>query len=398
VFAVAGDYLIVATREALLSAALERISGNTVDASVGQEPWYQEAIQALPADAAGPPELRLVMGLPAVIATPHFRSYWIHRNTSEFRGYSAFLAQLSRRSGVLEENRILVRTEVSQVAEPQPATAELQRYVPETTGLWRIWDAASADFAIDLIRQTIFAAGQDVPAAGQLAPAARFERPVGSVADLQTRIDEAPRHNNAGTLDLEPLRRLAAGAGIEAVLHLESSGPLDGQTFVRHEAAIALRASSEWNAAAIRSALTSAVAPYQSVSDIGLQWREVTSGGIRFWQVDGLLPLTVHAAGSMLWIGESPALIAAALSHGATAAANFQPASFIARYNHRAELPPYLRLMRMLDLSDTNNYSSFFSENAGSLASALDIVESVSVTVSNGGSARREVVRYQFEQ
>jgi hypothetical protein len=52
----------------------------------------------------------------------------------------------------------------------------------------------------------------------------------------------------------------------------------------------------------------------------------------------------------------------------------------------------------MLDLSDANNYSSFFSENAGSLASALDIVESVSVTVSNGGSARREVVRYQFEQ
>jgi len=52
--------------------------------------------------------------------------------------------------------------------------------------------------------------------------------------------------------------------------------------------------------------------------------------------------------------------------------------------------------MRMLDLSDQARYSSFFSENVGSLASALDVIQSVSVRTNDSGLIQRQAVRYEL--
>jgi len=43
---------------------------------------------------------------------------------------------------------------------------------------------------------------------------------------------------------LEPLKALVESAGLEAILHLEYSLPQGDTTFVRSDAAVALRASS----------------------------------------------------------------------------------------------------------------------------------------------------------
>jgi hypothetical protein len=220
--------------------------------------------------------------------------------------------------------------------------------------------------------------------------------PVGSIFDLQTRIDEPPKSSLAGTLDLQPLKALLDSAGVEAAVHLESSMPSDAATFVRSDAAIGLRAASPWNADAVRSALVSAVASYQSVGNIGLEWRNVAPDGATISQLNGLLPLAVYASGPILWIARSPALISAALAHSASVPAPPQPRAYFARYNHRAELSPYLKLMRMLDLSEQTNYSTLFSENIGSLGSALDVIESVSVAVEESPLVQRQSVVYRL--
>jgi len=394
-FAVAGDYLVLSTREDLLSSALDLVGGTT-GRSLSQEAWYRDSLQALPADLAGPAALRLVMDFANVIKTPYFRSYWIQRNTDELRNYSAVLSQVTRKADALEENRLLIRSQEAPVTAHESASVALQQYIPDGIGLFRLWDTASVDLAMDLIRRKFFGAGSRVPAARRNAPgvyAVGFAAPIG---DLQTRIDEAPKPLLAGTLDLEPLKTLIESAGLEAVLHLESSVVMDGEVFVGSDAALAFRAASPWNAAAIRSALTAAVASYQSVGNAGLQWRNSTASGYTLSQWDGLMPMTTYIDGQTLWIARTPSLLGAALSHSASAAPRLEPSSYLARYVHRAELQPYLKFMRMLDLSDQSNYSNFFSENIGSLASVLDVIASISVRIDDTPLVQRQTVRYEL--
>ncbi len=141
-------------------------------------------------------------------------------------------------------NRVPIRSEQTPILAHESATAELQRHIPDGVGLFLLWDTSSVDFAMDLIRQKFFAAGPAASIARRNAPALSFDGPVGSEADLQTRIDEAPKPSLAGALTLEPLKALVESAGLEAILHLEYSLPQGDTTFVRSDAAVALRASS----------------------------------------------------------------------------------------------------------------------------------------------------------
>jgi hypothetical protein len=386
---------VVSTREDLLTQALELLRGNTTARSVNGESWYQDAVRSMGNAANNRVALRLVMDVPGVIRTPYFRSYWIQRNTADLRGYSALLSQLTRRANAFEEDRVLIRSAEVPVAAHDSATVELQKFIPDNVGLSRIWDTSSADFAMNLISEKFFADGSVRFVERQNAPVVNLDASAGSEGDFQTRIDEAPKPSLAGTLTLAPLKTIMESAGIQAVLHLESSLPLNDSTFVGTDAALALRASRPWNPAEVQSALTSAAASYQTVNAIGLQWRNVTSGGRTFVQWDGLVPLTIYVDGLTLWIGRTPGLLSSALGHSTTATP--QPAAYLARYNHRAELAPYLKMMRMLDLSDQANYSAFFSDNIGSLASTLDVIQSVAIRTEDAPLVQRQVITYDLK-
>jgi hypothetical protein len=378
----------------LLIEALALIQSNSGTGSLAEESWYQDAVRAMGSEALDRVALRLVMDLPSVIKTPYFRSYWIQRNTADLRGYSAFMSQLTRRPAAMEENRVLVHAaEVSNPAH-DTATVELQRFIPDNAGLVRLWDTASTNFAMDLIRQKFFAAGERQSGPRRYAPVLNLDASAGSEGDFQTRIDEAPKPSLGGSLILEPLGAVVEAADIQAVMQLESSLPPGDSTFIQSDVALALRAAKPWSLSQVQSALTAAGASYQTVSAIGLQWRSITSGARTFWQWDGLIPLTICVDGQTLWIGRTAGLLTAALSWPASAAA--QPAAYLARYNHRAELGPYLSIMRMLDLSEQQNYSAFFSDNIGSLASTLDVIQSLSVKVNDTGLVQRQAIRYEF--
>jgi len=396
-FAFVGEYVVASTREDLLTSALELIQGASNRTSIVQERWYGNAIGALSSGNSGAAELRLVVDLTTAIKTPYFRSYWVQKNTDDLRSYYAFVSQIARKSEAIEETRVLLRSDEAPIVSHEAATRDLLRYVPESAGLSRVWDAGSSTFALDLVRQKLFA-GRATPGNRRYAPQLSVDESVGSIFDLQTRIDEPPKPSLAGALDLEPLKRLLDSAGIEAVLHLESSLPVDASTFVGSDAAIALRAPSPWNGDAVRSALTSAVASYQSVGDIGLQWRNVPVAGATVSQLDGLLPLVVYVDGQTLWVARSSSLVSAALTRAASNATPSRAGAYFARFNHRAELPAYLRLMRMLDLSEQTNYAGLFSDNIGSLGSSLNAIESVSVAVEESPLAQRQFVVYRLAQ
>jgi hypothetical protein len=394
-FAIAGEYVVMSTRENLMSSALELIRGDA-GSSVGEATWYRDAVQALPADAARPAVFRLVMDLPAVITTPYFRSYWIQKNTGDLRPYYAFLGQVTRNAGALEENRMLLRMDAVDAAGHEAAAAELERHIPDDAGFFRLWNSASPEFVMSLIQEKFFAAGAARSSSVRYAPPAVLNEAVGSESDLQTRIDAAPKPSLAGALNLAPLQVLVDSAQVEALLHLETSmqTAANNSTYPRSDAVIAVRAASAWNAASVQSALTSAVASYQTVANIGLQWRRLDSAPYALLQWNGLFPLTIYLDGQTLWIARTPSLLSAALQHAAAAAAPAERASYLAGYRHQAELPAYLKIMRMLDLSDPSNFSGFFSENVGSLASTLDVIDSASITRTDTGPIRRETVRY----
>ena len=155
-------------------------------------------------------------------------------------------------------------------------------------------------------------------------------------------------------------------------------------------AVIALRGSSVWNAAQVRSALTEAVSSYETVGGVGLQWHDLTSGSRTLSQWDGLIPLTVYVDGPTLWLARTPSLLNSALNHSSAAVA--ETGAYFARYNHQAELPSYLKVMRMLDLSEQQGNVNFFSENVGSLASSLDVIRSVSIRTTEGAQSQRQVI------
>ena len=98
-FAAAKDYVVLATREDVLAGALALIAGQA-GSSVAGEQWFDKSVR----EAKAPGELRMVMDLDKLTRSPHFRSYWIQRNITDLRQYSAAIVDAGRSSGELHES------------------------------------------------------------------------------------------------------------------------------------------------------------------------------------------------------------------------------------------------------------------------------------------------------
>lgn len=105
-FAIAGDLLLAATREEALTGALGLLSGAAGN-TVRREPWFDEAMR----EAGAPGEVRMVMNMEKLTRNPSFRSYWIQRNVSNLRQYSAAIDDLRRTPSEIREDRVLLRAE-----------------------------------------------------------------------------------------------------------------------------------------------------------------------------------------------------------------------------------------------------------------------------------------------
>ncbi len=420
-FAATSDYLLLATREDLISGALALLGGQS-GASVRQEGWYDAATKA-----AGPAgELRLVLNLDALVRAPHFRSYWIQRNLSDIRQYSAAASDIRRSAGEIREDRVLLRREgPTQPPDFGAAIAEVVRLAPDQAGFYRAWSRPDAAAILDLLERKVLAPHLSAAPASKFAPVvATGERITGSEADLETRIDEPPLENTGGRFVPAALAKLIADARPDAMLQVEGTRAAPGNVFVRTESVIALHAPGDWSADAARAAVLDAIRSLYTTSQLGLGWTQRQAGRHTVQEIDGLVRLAMFVQGRVLVVSDSAELLASVLDR-LSRPVGTERAQYIAALRHARESANFAKLMRLIEHREAHppvmamrppaegeaepqlveaqapeapREPEFFSGNLASLSRALSRVESAGISVRDNGPSVSQTVIYRLSR
>lgn len=370
-FAVAQDYLFLATREDVLAGALSLLASQNVPA-MAAEPWYTQSIQA----AKAPGELRLVLNMPNLMLSPYMRSYWIQRNASELKLYSSAISDASRAGGQITEQRVLLRVNQETPSWNENAVAQLIRLVPTDAGVYRAWASPSVDQTLDLIREKILGPAPSDPNAEQRAPAAAsMDSTTGTESDLETRIDQAPLQGESREIPQET-RALFSSARLEAAMSLGRSRVLPEGVLVAIDNGVVLLRSANWDPALARTALTAA--------------------GV---QLDGPSPAGLIVNGPLLIVANRPEF-AQSIAANLSKPAGGTPARYAAIYRHKRELPNFARLTQLLDtpLRAGGDTPMFFSQNLTSLGqSILGRLDTAAVSVHDSGAAVSQNLVYTLQ-
>jgi hypothetical protein len=394
-FAYTGGMLLLATKGDLLAGALELIA-QTQRPSIASESWFSDAVKAA---QPGANELRMVYNLERLTTTPHFRSYWIQRNTGDLHEFSSGLADLERTRGEFQERRVLLRATAGAAIADESAAGRTLALVPDDAGFYRAWMKPGAEWAESAIAEKIFANTAAAGVAAISAPVVSNSAEAGSQEDLETRIDEAPLADDRDATTFQGLRALLAKSAIDAMLEVSSTRTDVAQVFTGTQSAIVLLAASAWDANAVRQALGSAAASIWSNRSAGAEWRAGTNGT---QELDGLGRIAIAIEGRWLVIGTSPELTAAIFARRNRAAAD--GAVYAAGWRHAHELPNFERMFRLIDFPQIppaagpgqERQPMFFSENLASLGHALERIQSANVTVHDAGTMLRENVVYRI--
>jgi hypothetical protein len=406
-FGIAGDYLILATREDLIAGAIQLVSGQQ-GRTVASEGWFDQAARA----AGSPGDLRLALNMPVLVKTPHFRTYWIQQNITELKQYSAAISDLRRSSAEYREERVLLRAQTpaaddATVKQSESAVAEVLRLAPDDAGVYLASANPTSAQALALVQQKILA-----PQSGAAPPSKEAPPQVGlgsgetgNAADLETRIDEPPvAAAAAGKLGTEPLRKLLDAAGLRAALQLESTRKLPDGVFVGSQSAIVLLATSDWDAAAVRDALSGAVESLWTTSRLGVAWSARGQGADASYQMDGLMHVSLATRGKLLILADSPEALAGVLARVSQPPAA-EGAAYAAGFRHAREAENFARMTRLIDQPQMPQASGdqsgehepmFFSENMASLSRTLGTLQSEQITVHDRGATVTQTVVYHF--
>jgi hypothetical protein len=407
-FATAGDCLLLATREDLMATALGLLSTKS-QPTLQDENWYKSAVSA-----AGPAgDLRLVLNLPLLVKSPHFRSYWIQRNITALKQYSAEVADIHRSATEIREERVLLKanppgdTEQRATASTAPI-AELLGMLPAQEGIYLAWRAPSADTVLDLVQQKVLMPHAGPGVASQIAPGvALTQGQTGSESDLETRIDVPPLQGTTGAPGAEALKKLLNAVPLEAVLEFHSLQNTRPSAFIEPHSAVLIRSSANWDSEATRNALRAAIMDLWTTSQIGVTWVARHEGNADYYQLDGLAPLALAIKGPILLLANSGETLNSLLvnSPGTEVGPNVV---YAAGFRHSAERHNIVETMRLIETPLPQQYRglageegrtpSFFSENLASLSQSLESIESESLVVEDRGPQLHQTVTYRLKK
>ena len=406
-FATSGDYLLLATREDLMAGALVLLSGKS-QPTLQDENWYKSAVSI-----AGPVgDLRMVLNVPLLVKSPHFRTYWIQRNITALKSYSAEVADIRRSRTEIREDRVLLKAnspgDTQPLATASPAIAELLGMVPAQEGIYRAWSAPSADTVLDLLAQKILAPHSGPGAPSQTSPSvALTQGQTGSESDLETRIDVPPLQGTTGAPGTEALKKLLNAVPLEAALEFHRLQNIGQSAFIEPHSAVLIRGSANWDSEAARIALRAAIEDLWTTSQIGVNWVENREGNADYYQLDGLVPLAVATKGPLLIVANSAETLKPLLMHSQITEAG-QNVVYAAGFRHSAERENIVQMMRLIETPLAQQYGGmqgqpgreplFFSENLGSLSQSLESIESESLIVEDRGSQLRQTVTYRLKK
>ena len=406
-FATSGDYLLLATREDLMAGALVLLSGKS-QPTLQDENWYKSAVSI-----AGPVgDLRMVLNVPLLVKSPHFRTYWIQRNITALKSYSAEVTDIRRSRTEIREDRVLLKAnspgDTQPLATASPAIAELLGMVPAQEGIYRAWSAPSADTVLDLLAQKILAPHSGPGAPSQTSPSvALTQGQTGSESDLETRIDVPPLQGTTGAPGTEALKKLLNAVPLEAALEFHRLQNIGQSAFIEPHSAVLIRGSANWDSEAARIALRAAIEDLWTTSQIGVNWVENREGNADYYQLDGLVPLAVATKGPILIVANSAETLKPLLMHSQVTEAG-QNVVYAAGFRHSAERENIVKMMRLIETPLAQQYGGmqgrpgreplFFSENLGSLSQSLESIESESLVVEDRGSQLRQTVTYRLKK
>ena len=406
-FATSGDYLLLATREDLMAGALVLLSGKS-QPTLQDENWYKSAVSI-----AGPVgDLRMVLNVPLLVKSPHFRTYWIQRNITALKSYSAEVADIRRSRTEIREDRVLLKANSPGDTQPlptaSPAIAELLGMVPAQEGIYRAWSAPSADTVLDLLAQKILAPHSGPGAPSQTSPSvALTQGQTGSESDLETRIDVPPLQGTTSAPGTEALKKLLNAVPLEAALEFHRLQNIGQSAFIEPHSAVLIRGSANWDSEAARIALRAAIEDLWTTSQIGVNWVENREGNAEYYQLDGLVPLAVATKGPILIVANSAETLKPLLMHSQITEAG-QNVVYAAGFRHSAERENIVKMMRLIETPLAQQYGGmqgqpgreplFFSENLGSLSQSLESIESESLVVEDRGSQLRQTVTYRLKK
>lgn len=398
-FGVAGDYLLLATREDLIAGVLQLISGKQ-DRTVENERWWTQAVEG-----AGPAgDLRMVLDLQTLVPNGYFRTYWVQQNITDLSQYSAAISDLFRSSKEYREERVLIRKkepEHAPAAEALAAAADLARLIPEDAGVYASTAAPTADGCIALLETKILAPHLGPSPVSQFAPQVQLTSgEQGTSADLETRIDLAPAASST-TQTIPALKQLLDKTSLLASLQLQSSQRDASGVFVRIHSVVVLAAAVDWNESEVHSAITEFVRPGMTASELGVGWLQKSG----YQQLDGLWPLAVSVRGKVLAVSDDPTLLESLLGNFGRKS-DRKPSELIAGFNHDHERKNFVRFMGQVDRPNapiTNaggiqRQPQFFSGNMASLSATLAGVSSQRIEMRSEGSKVRQTVCYQWSQ
>jgi len=393
-----GDMLLLATSEEQLAGALELIA-RLPRPSLASEAWFADAVQAAP---AGDRDLRLVYNVDRLAATPHFRSYWIQRNTAALQEFRSGLADLERARGEVRERRVLLRAlPTADISATETAAGQLLALVPADAGFYRVWANPDAARAAGWIEEKLFSGVAGAPRRIQ-APGTDRVSDAGSALDLEETIDQPPIVDDRSAQAFTALRERLSAVKLNAMLEVSSTRVDPDQVFVRPQAALVLLASTPWNAAQIQAALTTAVNGLWTNAGLGASWRTGANGT---QVLDSLGAVVLAVDGPRLILGDSREMVGAILARRTQAAV--AGAIYEASWRHGRELPNFERMTRLIDFPGTarkpddgddnvGHEPSFYSENIASLGRSLARVDSATLTVHDTGAMLRETAVYRL--
>jgi len=398
-FAVSGDYLLLATREDLMAGALQLMSGST-NHTIESERWWSQAVAS-----AGPVgDLRMVMNLEKIVPSPYFRTYWVQQNITDMKQYSAAVSDLFRSSNQYREERVLIgkTPPPAMAAEGLEAAASLVRLIPASAGIYEAKAYPSADSCFDLIETKLLAPHLGPAPTSEIAPQVQLTSgETGRGSDLETRIDKPAIERPAAQQTASALKDLLDKNQILASLQVQSTERDPSGVFIRIHSGIVLAAASDWDEAAIRSALAEFVRPGLTASEHGVAWQQQSG----YSKLDGLWPLAIGVRGRHLLIADDPALIEAMLANFSRKP-DLKSASFVAGFSHEREQGSFARFVGVVDRpslaqSDTpgmERQPQFFSENIASLSTTLAGISAERIIVHVDGDTVRQTVTYEWSR
>ena len=341
-FAVAGDYLLLATREDLLAGALQLMASGDAH-SIETEPWWSQSTAA-----AGPEgDLRMVLNLEKIVPSPYFRSYWVQQNITDMKQYSAAISDLTLSGKEFREERVLLRKAtpvgVSSAGAGPIAVADIVRLVPSQAGVYVAKASPTPSDCLALLETKIVAPHLGPGVAEKLAPQVELTNgETGSSTDLETRIDQPPAKASVDVDSSAALKDLLAKNPVSAVLQVESTEQDKDGVFVRLHSAVALLGQSEWNETAVRLALVEFVRPSLTTTGLGVEWQKNAS----YFELNGLWTLSAAVNGKYLLISDNPALLSA-MAMNANQKSTLEPAVFAASFNHQKKKRKFLAAYRL---------------------------------------------------